>query len=243
MTGLVRNVVVAVPARNEELLLPRCLTALAAARETLRGTHPEIGVEVVLALDLCVDGSARAAAPFDVTVVQVSNRCVGATRDSAVRAGLSLRSTAGRTTGGTWVANTDADTVVPADWLVTQVSLAESGLDLVLGTVEPDLTASAELLRRWHRRHVLADGHSSVHGANLGVRASTWEAVGGFGALGLHEDVALVERAIARGARWTATDRGRVKTSARTQGRVDAGFAGYLRDLMASDPLTAEALP
>ena len=36
-----------------------------------------------------------------------------------------------------WIANTDADTVVPPTWLTTQLRWADSGHDVVIGTVEP----------------------------------------------------------------------------------------------------------
>lgn len=41
-------------------------------------------------------------------------------------------------------------------------------------------------LRRWHERHLLGEGHDHVHGANLGVRAAAYLAVGGFGTVRVH---------------------------------------------------------
>jgi hypothetical protein len=38
----------------------------------------------------------------------------------------------------TWLANTDADSRVPEDWLVRQLEFADAGWDVVLGSVEPD---------------------------------------------------------------------------------------------------------
>ncbi len=83
----------------------------------------------------------------------------------------------------------------------------------------------------WHARHRLVEGHEHVHGANLGVRASRWREVGGFGPHRLGEDVRLVERIRAVSDHTVATDTTRVLTSGRSRSRVAAGFAGYLGDL------------
>lgn len=223
----VERVVVVVPARDEERLLPACLDSVREARRVLTRRRPELDVEVVVVLDRCTDGSAEVVARYgDVLSLESSRGCVGAARAVGVTA--ALRGTGDPST--TWVANTDADTSVPADWLVTQVELADEGLDLVLGTVVPhDL--ESRLLRAWSQRHHLREGHGHVHGANLGVRASSYLAAGGFGAEPLHEDVLLAEAVKTAGGRWLATDATRVRTASRWRGRVRGGFATYLRDL------------
>lgn len=113
--------------------------------------------------------------------------------------------------------------------------LADRGADLVIGTVEPFGVGSPEVLRNWYSRHTLDEGHGHVHGANLGVRASSWRRVGGFGDSRVGEDVGLVERIRTGSARWLATDTIRVRTSGRMTSRVESGFAGYLKAL---DPAT-----
>jgi hypothetical protein len=70
-----------------------------------------------------------------------------------------------------------------------------------------------------------------VHGANLGLRASTYCKVGGFAAVSLHEDLDLVNRVKAFTTRWATTHRTSVRTSARTKSRVEGGFASYVADL------------
>ena len=77
-------------------------------------------------------------------------------------------------TYGQIVVSTDADTVVPSRWLVRHVMWAERGADLVVGTAEPVGVARGEALAAWHARHQLVEGHTHVHGANLGVRADRW---------------------------------------------------------------------
>jgi hypothetical protein len=69
-----------------------------------------------------------------------------------------------------------------------------------------------------------------VHGANLGTRASTLVAAGGFEPVLEHEDVLLVAEARARGARLIASDEAWVQTSGRLFGRTAGGYAGYLRE-------------
>lgn len=132
----------------------------------------------------------------------------------------------------TWLANTDADSRVPEDWLVRQLEFADSGWDVVLGSVEPDSTGmEPELLRSWRLRHPQEERHGNVYGANLGVRASAYRRAGGFPPLRSSEDSALVEQLRRRGFAVTATDSTRVMTSGRTIARAPHGFGAYLRAL------------
>lgn len=231
----VHHVVVALPVRDEEELLPACLASLAAAaarvREaTARTRGVAVRVDVVVALDRCTDGSAVVAARHRVRVVELAAGSVGAARRLAAATGLAAVTARGGSPSSTWLCSTDADTVVPPHWLVRQLEAAEGGADLVLGTVEPhDLPAP--LHRAWWRRHHLAEGHPHVHAANLGVRADAYLAVGGFEDLPEHEDVDLVDRLRRSGAAVVATDRTRVRTSGRLRGRTPHGFAGYLAAL------------
>src|SRR6476661_8571682 len=50
------EVLVVVPARNEERLLPRCLQALQDAADRLAAERPGVAVRVVVVLDRCSDG-------------------------------------------------------------------------------------------------------------------------------------------------------------------------------------------
>ncbi|MFC9354260.1 glycosyltransferase [Arthrobacter sp. NPDC057013] len=132
----------------------------------------------------------------------------------------------------TWLANTDADSQVPEDWLVRQLEFADAGWDVVLGSVEPDSTAmDPELLLSWHLRHPLDEGHGNIYGANLGVRASAYRQAGGFPPLRSSEDRALVEHLRRRGFAVIATDSTRVVTSGRTAARAPHGFGAYLHAL------------
>lgn len=228
----VRRVVVAIPARNEAELLTTCLASLTQAVDALRHVRPDVDAVVVVGLDGCTDSSAAVATRAAVHTIALLREGVGRTRDAAIRHGLSMLGDASaddeRAEHHTWLACTDADTVVPQTWLIRQVMWAESGMDLVVGTVEPADCGDPAVLAAWHSRHRLTEGHPYVHGANLGMRADLWRAVGGFGRRTVSEDVALVARARAWSDRWVSTDTTRVATSARLSGRAKGGFADYL---------------
>ena len=136
-----RHVVVAIPARDEQALLPACLRSVRAAATVLRRARPGIRLSIAVALD------------------------------------------------------------------------------------------GAEALAAWHARHQRVEGHAHVHGANLGIRADRWRAVGRFGRLTVGEDVDLVEWVRAATDRWVATDTTRVLTPGPSHSRVEHGFAGNLHDL------------
>ncbi|MGC1209124.1 MAG: glycosyltransferase [Ornithinimicrobium sp.] len=225
----ITHVIVAIPVRNEEELLSGCLNAVRTAVNTLAMVHPHVHAVVSVALDGCTDGSSRILTDAGVHAVQLRRVGVGRSRDAAAQSGLA--SLGNPQESRTWLACTDADSLVPSNWLVRQLIWADSGKDMVLGTVEPFGLQDPEILAAWQRRHRLVEGHSHVHGANLGVRASTWRAVGGFGHRTAHEDVTLAAKVRARSASWVATDTIRVRTSGRMSGRAVSGFAEYLSEL------------
>jgi cellulose synthase/poly-beta-1,6-N-acetylglucosamine synthase-like glycosyltransferase len=241
----IEHVAVVVPARDEERLLPLCLASVLVAAAGLQalasGPLRRPGsVDVVLALDSCTDGSPEVARRFPVRVVELGAGSVGAARRAGARTALRAATAAAAPFSATWLACTDADTTVSPDWLVRHVAAADAGADAVLGTVEPDAAEDSALARAWPRLHHLREGHPHVHGANLGVRADAYLAVGGFGDRAVDEDVELVARLRRAGRTCVATDRVRVRTSSRRAGRVPHGFSSYLAALGAS-PLLAPA--
>ncbi len=221
---------VVVPARNEAARLGGCLASIATAIEEYAATANAVPVDVVIALDSCTDDSASVVAGHPHSRgVEVLARSVGRARNAAVRSARTL-SCAGP--GLHWMAMTDADSRVPRHWLTTQVALARDGVDVVVGTVEPDpVDLDLPTVRRWRSRHDLREGHGHVHGANLGFSLAAYDRVGGFPAARRQEDVAFVHRAQSLGLRVRATDLHRVTTSGRRSGRAPGGFAAYLRDL------------
>lgn len=245
------QVAVVVPARNEEVLLPSCLQALALAADRWEEVHAQGSVQVLVALDHCTDATAHLAeaaaahdprfhaldlahGALDADSVAPEQPTVGRARDLGLRRAVELlsRSGAGQRT---WVASTDADTVVPEDWLVAQTVLAarEDGPVVVAGTVGLDPSGvDGQVARRWQQGYTHDAGHGHVHGANLGLPWETYAGLGGFQHVAEHEDAILVEAARSAGVPILATDKVRVVTSGRTEGRTPGGFAGFLRGLV-----------
>ncbi|AQA02175.1 hypothetical protein BVC93_06740 [Mycobacterium sp. MS1601] len=226
MTSL-RHVEVVVPARDEEEHVQGCLSSIRAATHLLRSLHPTVSTGVTVVLDSCADSTAEIVRQLEIHSVAGEFGSVGAARragiaDALIRADIH--------TDSLWLANTDADTLVPDTWLLTQLQLADNGADAVIGTVTP-AGLEPEIHRLWREKHCLTEGHGHVHGANLGLRASVYAAAGGFADLTVHEDRDLVRRVRAVTPRWVATHRTTVTTSGRTHSRVDGGFASYVADL------------
>jgi hypothetical protein len=204
-------------------------------------------LSITVVLDSCTDRSADITAGYVASdprfaAVQVRLGSTGASRAAGVVAAAGPGTGAGRVTdtgawpgqwpGHVWLANTDADSAVPENWLVRQVELADAGADAVLGSVEPDPAGTdPAVLRRWLERHPFREDHPHIYGANFGVRASAYLAAGGFPRTRAHEDRILVENLRKQAYSVLATDTIRVLTSGRTHARAPQGFAAYLRAL------------
>lgn len=233
MTDEISRIGVVIPARDEEALVARCLLAVLAARDQLRAATPAPIVDVVLVADGCRDRTAEVAPDLGVRVIRLPGAGVGAARRAGVDDAL-LR-------GAQWIANTDADSVVPACWLERQIALASTGADVVVGTVRPDFAELTDAQQTaWSASHDRGQALGHVHGANLGVRASSYLASGGFLPLSEHEDNDLVRRLAAR-AMIVADGDLEVITSARRIGRTPGGYAGHLRAAFGPDPVTLDA--
>lgn len=246
MTAAPGLVGVVVPARDEEHLLGRCLDSLALAARSLRAVRPRCGVRVVVVLDGCTDGSEQVVRRHAWTaglatpqVVPLAPSGVGVAR---ARGAERVLAGSGLSADNVWLAFTDADSTVPEEWLLAQVRAAEQGWDAWVGTVALDIDAPApstthasgattagsarvELAHRWDALIRREHGHAHVHGANLGVRASAYRAVGGIAPIVSGEDVALVHALRQVGAALLRTPELPVTTSARTVGRAPGGVA------------------
>ena len=71
---------------------------------------------------------------------------------------------------------------------------------------------------------------------NVSFTGGAYLAAGGFADVPLQEDVALVRGVVASGRTTASTARAAVLTSARTTGRLEGGFATYLRDRVLAPP-------
>jgi hypothetical protein len=230
-----RAIHVVVPARDEAAHLPPALDALGGAVDALCGWAPEVSVGVTVVLDSCRDGSRQVVRgrPW-VTMFEVELGAVGQVRAAGVE--RARQGTPGLSTDRVWVACTDADTLVPRQWLARQLVLAEGGAEYYLGVVHPDSEHLDPLTRaEWWARHHLVEGHTHVHGANMGFTLAAYDAVGGFEPVRSGEDVRLAGALCATGRVGVATARNPVLTSGRTAGRAPLGFASYLLGLESPD--------
>jgi glycosyltransferase involved in cell wall biosynthesis len=229
VTRVIRAVGVIVPAHNEQDLLPACLASLRRAAQEL----PGLPVHLVVVADACRDLTAQVARRGGAVVVTVGARSAGAARAAGARE--ILRLTSGLDPADVWLATTDADSIVPADWLGQQVSCAGDGWDALAGTVQvSDWSGYPPHVRsRFLERYDVSDGavHPHVHGANLGFRASAYLRAGGFPAVTTAEDHALVTALTAQGSRVLRTRDLPVVTSARQEARAPHGFSHYLAEL------------
>lgn len=237
MTRL-RHIEVVIPARNEQDNIADCLYSVGAAMQRLRRQRHHITCGTTVVLDSCTDDTAAIAESFNACGVVTDTGCVGAARHSGATDTIARARRAGIADRELWLANTDADSTVSDTWLLSQVLLSDSGIDVVIGTVTP-AGLTEEINGLWHRQHHLTEGHQHVHGANLGMRASTYVEAVGFAPLPLHEDRDLVDRVKSVTDRWVATHRTNVMTSGRLHSRVDGGFATYVANLAAGDPTCA----
>ena len=230
-TADVARIGVVVPARDEVALLSDCLGALVEATRNV-----DVPVRIVVVLDGCTDGSEAACREFAVETIALEAGTldagnVGRARAAGVRAIL-----AGEThPESVWLANTDADSRVPATWLQEQLDLAHGGADAVLGVVrlDEDGRSRGRAHETQYAKLIGRDGsHRHVHGANLGVRASAYLRAGGFPPLSNHEDRELVVRL--RGlvdVTIVSSARLQVFTSGRLEGRCGQGFSADLARL------------
>lgn len=206
-----------VPAHDEEERIEACVQSLIAA-----AAHENLATEVVdiiVVLDECKDRTGALARSLGVRTVDVRAKNVGLARQAGARVALAA--------GARWLSFTDADSVVAPDWLAVQLAL---NADAVCGTVAiEDWGEYGERMQKhFSLTYTDQDGHSHIHGANLGVSASAYATAGGFLGLETGEDVALVEALRASGANIAWSRAPRVVTSVRPNFKAPGGFGATL---------------
>ncbi|MEO7937148.1 MAG: glycosyltransferase [Burkholderiaceae bacterium] len=204
-----------IPAHDEEQSIGACLQSLQIAAKDTRLA----GELIVVALDDCSDGTQDIALAAGAACVALNACNVGLARAAGSQLALDA--------GARWLLHTDADSVVAPGWIHAHVAQAA---DVVCGTVEVSDWGDYDERMRIHfgLTYTDADGHSHIHGANLGVRSHAYRQVGGFSPLASSEDVALITTLQQHGFTvcWTAAPR--VTTSARRQYRAPSGFGATL---------------
>jgi len=223
------HIAILIPARDEELLLTRCLRSVARARAALPSY---ITSDVIFVADHCTDRTldmARRLLRGHGIAVPSQYGVVGMARSLAAEIALS------RYTGPLnrcWLANTDADCELPDTWLNDQLALAEQGAEAIAGIVCVDSFDGhpAHVVGRFRETYLIhSDGtHPHVHGANLGVRADVYRSAGGWRSLDTAEDHDLWNRLKSLGRNCRSVSALEITTSGRVIGRAPNGFAGAL---------------
>jgi cellulose synthase/poly-beta-1,6-N-acetylglucosamine synthase-like glycosyltransferase len=224
------NVGVVIPAQDEECRVGRCIRSVLASCDHCGRCEK---TWVVVVADSCTDRTADLARDqlgVRGTVIECSIGSAGAAR--RIGAAEVLRHFDGRNPRGLWLANTDADTYVPLDWIDTHLHHAEASAEAVAGIVQLDPDGLRDDVRELFNRtyRLASDGtHAHVHGANLGVRADAYLDVGGWTDMSVSEDHCLWGRLMRRGWRLLSPVASVVHTSPRLEGRACGGFADTLR--------------
>lgn len=223
------HVAVLIPARNEELLIERCLNSVLAACSLL---PPLITSDVVVICDTSTDLTFDLAERILYgTGIVVSTEAAMVGHARALAAKVALQRYVGPL-HRCWLANTDADCCVPNTWLLDQLAIADQGIDAMAGIISVDSFEEHPVGtdRRFCNDYIIhRDGsHPHVHGANMGVRADTYLRAGGWRGLETAEDHDLWKRLMGTACRQRSTARVHVITSGRRRGRAPRGFAETL---------------
>ncbi|HSP27127.1 MAG TPA: glycosyltransferase family 2 protein [Ilumatobacteraceae bacterium] len=236
----IRHVAVVIPARDEADTIEATIDAVDRAR-----THLPAGVSssCVVVVDASSDATGalierRTRVASDgrrstsSIVVRTAHGCVGAARSVGCRVALAGSLHRPR---HVWLANTDADTVVPVDWLAAQLELAERDVTAIAGAVELGVDVDDTLRANFDATYELSpDGtHRHVHGANLGTRGDVYLLAGGWRRLHTGEDHDLWAR-LGQVTKCVSSTAITVRTSARLLGRAPAGFARDIARIVAA---------
>lgn len=236
------EILVAIPARNEAVRIGRCLRGVMSALAVARGSGRVSRSRIAVAAHRCTDAT-----------VEIARRELGRRAED----GLVLRLDEDQPVGGVrtrlamaaaasdpaldparlWLFSTDADSVVPSDWVLGMLdAAARADADLVAGLVDLVGWRGGRAARRAYRQIIAAKlepdgGHRHVYAANLAIRWTAFEALGGFPAVANGEEAALLAAARNLGLPVATPSRPRVRTSGRTDGRASDGLAALLARL------------
>lgn len=214
---------IVIPAHNEEMTIAKCL---ASVQRAIRQLPLTITAYPLVVLDSCTDDTLQLVNAAGVSYLRCDYQCVGQVRDMGIRHAIA--------NGATWLACTDADSVVSLDWLLQQIKhITHQPTDMICGVVSIDtwahLTPQTRNAYMAHYQDMM--GHKHIHGANLSFSSKAYLAVGGFAPLSCHEDVDLVKKFERHHYVITWSNRVRVLTSSRLQARATEGFAAFLENL------------
>ena len=199
--------------------------------------------ETIVVIDACRDATREVVAGFatrnelPITMLDGPGEGSGAARRLGMDAAAARLLALGANDG--LIACTDADSRPAPDWLERQLAHARDGATAIAGLIElepaqqADLPAAvlarrerdaAQRLARVRRLDPAAEHHHFA-GASLAVTAATYRAVGGLEPLAALEDAAFARRLGEHRVRIRRARDVRVRTSARSQGRVAHGLS------------------
>ena len=222
-----------------------CLASVGAALRQAREAGAARGWRVAVAVHRSADGTAAAVAESladdgGPRGLPPRRRGVGDGRRSAPPPGLGRCAALGLAArADRWLLSTDADSVVPPDWVTAMLAHADtSAARCVAGLVDLEgwhaHPAAATAYEQIVRDGLDGDGHRHVYAANLAVRLDAYAAAGGFPLVVHGEDHGLVSRVRDLGGRVLPVHAPVVRTSARMPGRARHGLGDLLLSLAAA---------
>jgi glycosyltransferase involved in cell wall biosynthesis len=254
-------IIVAIPARDEAERIASCLTAL--------NDQHQCPDTVILLLNNCTDDTeaiARAMAPGLRFHLDVICRILPSAQANAGHARqLAMAMAAERAGPNGVLLTTDADSVVPPDWVWRNLVALHQGADLVCGRAVIDPVEAAIIPAHLHadderecRLITLLDDiawmldpnphdppprHTEASGASLAVSVETYHQVGGIPAIPSGEDRAFVDALRGIDARIRHDPAIEVIVSGRIVGRAAGGMADTIRRrIVRQDEFTDERL-
>ncbi|MDN5763762.1 MAG: hypothetical protein L0H41_15775, partial [Microlunatus sp.] len=233
MTGPL-DVLVAIPAHDEQESIGRCLDSVRAAVIIAQQAGVVGRARLAVAAHRCVDETVARVRQWLVEhpgtdgllVEDVDLKPVGAVRTELITTAMSAEPVL---SPGCWILSTDADSIVPPGWITGLLAAARSeSADLVAGLADLDAWTAPEGARRVYAEIVDAGivgrQHRHVYAANLAVSWRAFQAVGGFPAVAHGEEHGLAAAVRASGRRVVSPLGPRVRTSARMPGRAAEGL-------------------
>lgn len=238
------DVVVAIPAKDEEVTLPACLDSVGASLRY--GT----GGGIIVIVNNTADRSGELAAAWARTASVPVLICEVTFAEMIADIGhvrrFAMDCAAALVEPGGVILSTDADTIVSIDW-ADRLSRAAAVSGLAYGPITTDDAALAfgpeavriaeleEALRSAQARlwALLAPRHTlrigiAVGGANMGASLTAYRAVGGLPPLVTDEDRAFTDKVLNAGFDAVRVDEAGVVTSCRLVSRVVGGMAATL---------------
>ncbi|SEP37539.1 glycosyltransferase [Amycolatopsis saalfeldensis] len=226
---MITAIAVVVPARDEAPAISGCLHAI---RRSLLRLPVSVERAVIVVADRCADDTASRARSLAEVIVSRAPLTIGEVRDLGCRTTLSRL--AGHRTSEVLLLNTDADSEVDQHWAARHLARARQGGHATTGPAHliGPAPGGPGAAARYRRLVETADREAgNVYGANLAVRADTYDAVGGFGRVASGEDHSLWNRLENAGYRLGQEPGASVRTSARLDGRAPGGLSSLLRKL------------